>query len=346
MTEFNASASEAGGDATEESQEFEGTDESGDEGDDSQDFAGSSGDKPNAGLSTKNPSAVLTDRQKAAAPAKADTAAEDGEDLDEAALDRKVTITIDGEKHRMSVREVMKLQQLEKVSKTKMNQAAQKERQMQQFLKTLEDPRAYFKARGIDIVEFAESTLKEQLEMLEMDPRDRELKEYKAREAERMKAEQERETQERQTKEQAEEAKAQADYNRQFVEAWKTTGLPADRTFGQWLAAEMVSAKARGEDLSWENAAGIVKSKAEKLISSILESKDPDGIRKLLGPAKEKALREYWVSQVSSGTSQKGTNQNGQRPASDKSASNGQKRSQKTYLNEQEWRRAFYGPKE
>ncbi len=217
-------------------------------------------------------------------------------------LDKRVTIKVDGESKRMTVREAIKLQQLEQASRAKMSKADTLEKQVRGLLSRLDDPMEYFKIRGIDPVEFAESTLQEKLAFLEKTPEQRELEELRGERAERLareKEQQELSEREAASKMQSEQ---QQQFNTEFVEAWKVSGLPPDRLYGQLLAAEMVSANARHENLSWKDAAAKVKEKLRRTLSSSISSLDPQGILEWVGQDAAKKLREYDVKRVSQGT--------------------------------------------
>lgn len=290
-----------------------------------------------SGSDSSSDSGEVTEVQEGAAKAGAKgeaVKAESDEDLSPEMLDRKVTIKIDGKDHRMTVKEAMKLQQLEQASRQKITQAQKMEQRVRGLLQQIDDPKEYFKLKGIDVAEFAEATLSEKLQMLQESPEQkelRELREYRSHKEEREKAA--KEAQEKEHMSRA-EVKAQEGFNKEFVEAWQSTGLPSDRLFGQFLAAEMVSANARGEDLSWKDAAGKVKGKLITTVSSMFSQMDAEAIQGILGPKVLKALRDFEVKRVSSGTAASGLNVS-QGPGKN-AASEGNPK-QKKVLNEREW---------
>lgn len=220
--------------------------------------------------------------------------------LAEADMDAVVTIKVDGETRDVSVRDAIRLQQLEQVSRKKLTEADQLKRQITEVAHLAKtNPRKFMEMVGVNPVEFAEATLAEQLEILSETPEQRELREYRTERAQREQQDkQTREEQERQKFQQM-QTEAQTKFNNEFLEAWKDSGLPADRLFSQLLAAEMVSASDRGEDLNWKQAAAKLKPKFYRSVRGILEKMDAPAIQDLLGDVVLKKVREEQLRRVS-----------------------------------------------
>ncbi len=276
--------------------------------------------------------------QPGAKDGKKAAAAKVEEELSPDQLDRIVKIKVGGVEQRITVRKALELQQLEQASRQQMTKAAKLEQQVRGLLQKIDDPREYFKLKGIDPEDFSEATLKEKLQMLQETPEQkeiRELREYKQQREEREKAFREAQEKETMTRK---EAAAQEGFNKEFVEAWQDTGLPPDRLFGQFLAAEMLAANSRKEPLSWKEAAGKVKGKFLGSVGEMFSKMDAAAIQEILGPKVLKSIREFEVSRISSGTTggnQRLSNSQSRGPGS-QAASNGQAKSTKK-ASEQEW---------
>jgi hypothetical protein len=192
-------------------------------------------------------------------------------------------------------------------------------------------------AMGIDDVEqFAEMTLAEKLEQMSMSPEQRELAQLKAEKEERTRQEAElRRLQEQEQMSRA-EAVAQKQYNDEFVAAWKETGLPPNRLFGQLLAAEMVSARERGEELQWKDAAVKLKSKFSRSVREILEATDASQYQDVLGDVVLKKIREHQLKSLSN--QPPGLNGPGQKRSEDESSVPRQRQSKQKAMTEKDYR--------
>lgn len=194
---------------------------------------------------------------------------------------------------------------------------------------------ALLQKMGVDKYEFAEMTLTEKLEQLSLSPeqqRLRELESYREN-VERQKAQVE--AQRQQKEHQAQVQAHQASYNKAFVDAWQTSGLPPDPVFAQMLAAEMVAAQGRQEKLSWSEAAAKLVTKVETFFPRILEAMDPERFERVLGSKSIDRIRELALRRV---TQAAPTANSGLRPDGKKApvTSTG-KKAKSSHLSEKEW---------
>lgn len=260
--------------------------------------------------------------------------------LDDSAMDKIVKVKIDGQEHKMTVREALKLQSLEKASRARMEQAARQQKQMQDEVKQLVQwakahPEEFLRKTGIDPDEFAEARLAKKYELMQMTPEQKEL--YELRQwKETQEAERQAKEQEHQTKAQQEqEMKLMQDIQSEYIEAWKESGLPAHQYFGSQVAYEMLSAAKKKQDLSAKQAADIVKQRFFEQINGIIPNLTPEQIRQVLGDVGLKKLKDDEIKRATDKQAvQMGLKVGQDGPA--KAAS--PKKQVKKQLNENEWR--------
>jgi len=251
--------------------------------------------------------------------------------LAETDLDAVVQIKVDGEVRDMTVREAIKLQQLEKASQKKMSEAAQVMKQVQQVMKLAkENPREFLRKTGIDPYEFAESTLAEKFELMQMSPEQKRIRELEEKEREwneREKIEKESKEKEHLSRLEAQEMEA---LDKEFGEALLESGIkkPSKYTVSQ-IAAKMLSASRQGKHLTAKEAAATVIRERRESFRDEADSMDAEAIHEWLGKDNLKKLRDYDVKRVSGNM----TSQSAKGPAP-KAAS----QPKMTFKSETEWR--------
>lgn len=204
--------------------------------------------------------------------------------VQETDLDAIARVKIDGEIHEMPLREVLRLQSLEKASQRRMDQAKEyTKRGVQEFIELAkQDPDEFFRVTGIDPDEYSEKRLaklyerkmmsEEQRRALELEE---ELKTYKSKEKER------EEQQRKEQMKQMEQQELQTMYA-DIKAAWAKHGLPEDPYIGGQIAFLMSSKS--GNPLTADQAAAKVKALHRGGIKSYLSTiKDPEEIRQVLG---------------------------------------------------------------
>lgn len=263
-------------------------------------------------------------------------------------MDRVVTLKINGKEEKMPLREALKVSRMEKASQAKMQEAATMQKQfnaVMQMAKT--NPREFLQRTGIDPYEFAESTLAEKYEMMQMSPDQRKMMEYERR----VKEYEERETNEKQTQAQRVESEArskvQGELEKELVEAWKDSGLPVHKYFAARISAEMLSSMAqkkaglRDQSLNAKEAASIVKESVVNEFRDIILSvaqKDPAAAQKLLGDNVLKIFRDYDVKRVTGQSASQSSSQN--RPANAASGKSNTLPNSKS-MSERQWNEYF-----
>jgi len=271
-------------------------------------------------------------------------------------MDALVTVKIDGVTQELPLREVVKIQQLEKASQAKMQQAAAERRRAEEILKM--DIDQFAKLRGLDIDSLAEERLAKKYELMQMTPEQRELMELRQyREGisqQEMAAKNEVIDQIKQfvsdlpqgienaTQEQLHGylAHVQQQYKstetaleQELVNAWKESGLPKHKYFGALMAFHMMNhQKVNGEPLQAAQAAAKVKGEFVNHTREILSAMDAKAIHDMLGKELMSKLREYDVQRVTAGHAASNAPKSpGSQPAS----------APKKYLNQMEWRQAM-----
>lgn len=251
--------------------------------------------------------------------------------LGEQDFDAIVTVKINGETKEMPLREAIKLNQLESASHAKMNEAAKLMKQVQGIIKMAKsNPKEFLKETGIDPYDFAEATLAEKFEMMNLTPEQKELMEYK----QKLKSYEEKEANDRKAREQeqlsAMEAQESQKLDLEIGEAWKESGLPKTKYMVAQIAARMLSASRQGlKDFTAKDAAASVKEEFKMSAREVFSQMDAEAIQETLGKDVLKKLRDADLKRVSGKTSQHGSSQGpSAKPASQA----------KAFKSEHEWR--------
>lgn len=289
-------------------------------------------------------------------------------ELAEGDLDALVTIKVNGQTRKVSVKEALKQAELGVGAQQRMEAAAKDRKEAQRLAHLAKtDPDKYLQEMGHDPDAYAERRLVSKYERMAMTPEQREHMETK----ERLKNYEQQESQTKQamlgelkqylndipegldklSKEElfghvqrARQLNSEATKNieQEFVEAWKASGLPKLPIFGQWTASLMHASQVqknagqRDQALQAGEAAAIVKENFIKSVTEITGRMDAQAISQLLGPETMKKLREFDVQRVT-GLKPAPSLDQSNRPA--QRAASGSKNS-KT-VNESGWKQAF-----
>lgn len=277
-------------------------------------------------------------------------------------LDAIVTIKVNGQTKDVTVREAIKLQQLEAASHEKLRLAAEREKKAQSILERMEkDFEGLMRERGQDPDEWAEKLLAKKYEMMQMSPEERELHQLRAEKEAQMMAEMSSKKEildqirelgaeippgvEKLPKEQLLRAlehqkmvyqETQKSLEKEIIEAWQASGLPKHKYFGALMSFHMMNHQKRsGEPLQAAQAAAMVKEDFGNSVREIFSNMDAQAIQEFLGQELLQKLRDYDVQRVT-GKAVSSIEQNGQRPEGH--SASGQP---KKYLNQMEWRKAM-----
>jgi hypothetical protein len=233
--------------------------------------------------------------------------------LAEDQLDSVYKVTIDGEEHEMSVRELARLQSLEKASQNRFNKAAEANRKVEDFVEfAKKDPESALRKLGYDPEEFSTSFLKRKIEEMQMSPEQLQEKQ------ERSKFQEEKKQWEGQV-----ENRVREEIDLGMTEAFKESGLPKRPFFAARMAATIAksieqSKNGQGKELNYKEAADIVKKQFIFDTKETLGQMDAKAILDFLGPEVGKKIQAAFVQRIeggtvpsanSSGSSQKGVPQ-------------------------------------
>jgi hypothetical protein len=249
--------------------------------------------------------------------------------LAEGDLDAVVTVKVNGEVKELSVREVMKLNQLEKASQSKMQEASKLNQQAQEVFKLAKtNPREFLRRTGIDPDEFAESTLAEKFELMRMSPEQKRLKELEEKE----KNWEKREKDEKEYKEKEHHSRLEAQemetLDKEIGEALRENKISSKYMAAQ-VAARLLSASRQNKTLTAKEAAASVKQESVSSFVEVLKSMDAPAILELLGKDLLKMISSEQIKRVSGNQTSHSLQSPGSKPASP----------QKAFKNEAEWRK-------
>lgn len=269
--------------------------------------------------------------------------------LEDAMLDRKVKVKINGEERTMSIRELQKVKQLEEASHAKLREAAEARNMANQLLSLAkDDPKKFFQVTGKDPYEFAQSTMLERLEMMGMTEEQRKSLELEKENKTLKQRQQEIERKQQEVRFQEEVEKEYQQLQKEVDQAWESSGLPQNDNFRGAIAQVMIAdrqekiqqAQMQGLDprqipadefLTAEKAAAIVKGNWQKSLNATLSSMDAEAILGLLGEETTKAIKKVFLKRASEKTSPKYASGPGKKPAS-------QRRMKQQPLTEKEYR--------
>lgn len=196
-----------------------------------------------------------------------------------------------------------KAQELAK-ERTAYQHERQQNQQLEQAMRA--NPKLFFQRYGIDPSEFAEMTLAEKLEAMQLSPEQKRLKELEARNQKWEEQEQRRQEWIRNQQMSQAEAQQKEVLDREIADAWKSSELPADPFYVKQIAAVMRDSFVLAKNGEIENpltaaqAASIVKQRFDNFLSSLFGKMDPEGILKRMGEKKFNELREWDLKRVTS----------------------------------------------
>ena len=249
--------------------------------------------------------------------------------LGEQDFDALVVVKINGETQEMTVREALKLKQLEGASHKKMQEASKLVKQVETIITMAKnDPKKFLRETGIDPYDFAESTLAEKFEMMNLSPEQRELMELKKEKAERKEAEEHEKSEREKEYLSKTESEEMGKLDQEIGEAFKNSGLPNSKYYVAQMAARMLSASKQGKNLTAKDAALKVKEEFVTASQEIFGKMDAEAIYNALGNDVMKKIRAFDVKRVTGNSASQQKQNPGTKPASEA----------KSFRNEHEWR--------
>lgn len=259
-----------------------------------------------AATTTEAPSQSTTETPETGTPQASPTVAEQVRELPDTDLDAVVTLKINGEPVKMKVSEAIKRAQIAEATSKKLDQAKATAREFEQAKAQMSqlahiaktNPRAFMEMVGVDPYSFAEATLSEKLQMMNMTPEARRAYELEQRYQNELRQKQQLEQQLRSQADAQIEAQYADQLDQEMSEAFESSGLPNLPFYVQQIAAEMLRGQTRGEPLSAKEAAGIIKDRFYSDVAPVLRGLDLNQIRDVLGSDVLKKLREDDIRRV------------------------------------------------
>lgn len=224
-------------------------------------------------------------------------------DIKDAAIEamKKYKVKVDGQELEVDEGELLRGYSHQKAANKILQEGKKARKQAEEFIAMMKDEGKLFEViqkLGHDPRKLTEQYLAKQLEEEMLDPREKEfrraqeeLKRYKAQE-EQMKAEQQRRLDE------SLKAKYAKDYSDQFVDALKTSGLPATKPMVAEMAKYVQRAAKIGFKMTPSEAAQLVKEDVQKAVASLTGEADGDTLIKLLGEQVANKVRKWDTSRV------------------------------------------------
>lgn len=245
--------------------------------------------------------------------------------LEQDADEALVKVKVDGVEQELTVRELKRLSSLERASQKRMQESAKVQKQFQNMIDSLKnDPAQVLKQIGKDPDMWAEELLARKYELMQMSPEQRENVELKARIDAQERADRESkrgvideikklsdrvpENIEKYSKEDlanyrdhlvSVNRQAQQSLEQEMISAWQESKLPKHKTFGNWMAMEMMAHEKRtGEPLQAKDAAVKVKADFLKFTRSILSGMDASAILESLGQELVQKVIDHKIQSV------------------------------------------------
>ena len=252
------------------------------------------------------------------------------------AVMKKYKVKVSGQDREVDEHELIRGYGHQSAANEILQQGKLAKKQAEEFLTLMRDPeKAYEVLRklGHDPRELSEKYVARQIQEDLMDPRDKELRDTKAKLAqiEEMEKKQKEALEDHRNK--IIQQKLMADYESQFVSAIKESGLPPTKP----MIADMAKYIARSSELGFKmtalEAAKLVKEDIQKKTMSLIGTADGETLIKLLGEDIADKLRKWDTSRVKTPESYLRT------PSEQSPPSLRQNSSSKKPMTAKEWRR-------
>jgi hypothetical protein len=216
---------------------------------------------------------------------------------------RKYKVKVDGEELEVDENELLRGYSHQKAANKILHEGKAARKQAEEFISMMKDPAQFYetaKKLGHDPRKLAEEYLARQLEDEMMDPRDKELRDAKAR----LKQIEDMELQQKQALEkqrhEALKMKFAKDYEEQFTTALKESQLPPTKAMVAEMAKYISRSAKIGFQMTAKEAAQLVKEDLQLSIQRLTGEADADTLIRLLGDGVANKVREYDVAKLKS----------------------------------------------
>lgn len=209
---------------------------------------------------------------------------------------RKFKVKVDGVESEVDELELVRGYSHQKAANKKLQEGLTLRKQAEEFLSMMRDPDKYqevTKKLGHDPRQLAEKYLAQQLADEIMDPRDKELRDTKAK----LKQIEEMDRQQKEAVEnkrnEALKAKYAQDYSEQFIDALKTSGLPSTKPMIAEMAKYVHRASKIGFKMTPQEASQLVREDLQIAHANLVGGADGEMLLKLLGDEVANKIRKY-----------------------------------------------------
>ena len=193
-------------------------------------------------------------------------------------------LMVDGAEEEVDEDTLIKHAQKYKAADKKFNESAQLRKQSEQLLTMLkENPFAVLTQLGLDPTEIAKEHLTRELQNMRMSPEERELAELRAERDARLKASREEEERLANEKELAARNELASNMEKQIISALDSVNLPKDESSVRMMVEIMKHAVAGDVEISWQEAAEMVKENHKKNYAHFFSQLNEDELAALLG---------------------------------------------------------------
>lgn len=220
------------------------------------------------------------------------------------AIAKKYKVKVNDVEEEVSEEDLVAGYQTRKASDAKFQEAAGLRKQAEQFVHLLKtDPVKLLThpALGHDMRKLAEEYLGKQLQEELMDPKDKEIRDIKAKLAEHEEIKKAAEKEEQDKQANVVKEKYIGDYTKDIVSALEASGLPKSEVSVRRMAYYIYAGLKHGVNLPATNAAELVKQDYIKEQQALYGALDGDILLQLLGPEIAKKIRKYDVEKLKAG---------------------------------------------
>lgn len=216
-------------------------------------------------------------------------------------LAKKYKVKVDNEELEVDEDELVRGYQMRKASDKRFQEGLAARKQAEEFVRLLKtDPKKVLAhpSIGLDLKKFAEDFLVEQMQEELMDPKDRELRDYKQKLA---KFEEEERLKKQKAEEEAKDAvkkKYQEDYNKQIIDALETSGLPKTEYTVERMIYYMHKALKNGYELDAKDVTELVKRDYIEDSKALYSGLDAEALEKIMGADIAKKLRKHDIDKL------------------------------------------------
>lgn len=214
---------------------------------------------------------------------------------------QKHKVKVNGQEREVTIEELMSNYSKGSAADQKFAEAAQMRKQAEEFVSLLrKDPRKVLENPniGVNLREFAEKYLSEQLEAEMLSPEQKKLREYETKLKEYQQQEEEKKQQELTAKQEAEVQHWKGHYEKIVQDALNVGGLPKTTGTVRMMAAHMQRATEYGIDIHPNELVQLVKQDYMNAQKELYSSLEGDALLQILGDELANKIRKADLSRL------------------------------------------------